>query len=247
MLWFRLRQLRSEDPKKESQAMEALVKMRRKAIAPLVIAITRMGGWGRDSAYKALQQIDPNWDKSTEAKRAIPKLVAILENRVSNHDYDKQHVLRVLGRIGDANHVLVMLRAINIYGLAQSSSFELEKITIHHGVNLYDFKEAIQAIGKIGVPAVEPLLQVLLEKKTSNDDQQAAALALEIILRNEAPNFNESDLQEISRLEHEREDNWTTFNIDLDDVQYSPQHYSGIDCSRIKALAKQELTRRNEL
>jgi HEAT repeat protein len=150
------------------------------AIEPLFDVLTDKDSWPRQSAVKALKRIDPKWAQSNASKKAVPGLIAGLDDENINV---QKGAVKVLGDIKNASAVEPLIEKLsdNDKVLRNSAARALGKIgdsravepliyaLKNNDVNEYDPSATILALGKImDVRAVKPLIEAL------NDDSARA-------------------------------------------------------------------------
>lgn len=92
--------LQDPDTEVRENAVAALGALRDdEAIEPLVAALTDSYTTVRQAAARALRSLDPHWEKSREALRAIPQLQAALKSKEYWVRHSAAEVLNRLGRV----------------------------------------------------------------------------------------------------------------------------------------------------
>jgi hypothetical protein len=114
------------------------------------------------AAKQALDSINPNWTKSNEARKFVPKFINVLNNKSIQPVL--RDTIRILGDIGDERAIKPLLSIIE-------------------DTNSPHKDEAVKALGKIGSDiAVEPLLQTLFKQQDKIWEDRTARFTKEIIL-----------------------------------------------------------------
>jgi len=165
-----------------------------KAIEPLVAAAVDEDSVIQGDAMKALKKINPNWPKTDSARRTVPKLIAILNDKERGRD-----AARILGMIGDSHAVeplaKVLLDEEKEYGDEHRAcaATALGRIRNEHAINKllealsmegwYNStlvpKKVIEQIVEIGdARAVDPLKRILYEDAFESHRGDFAAPAL---------------------------------------------------------------------
>lgn len=229
-----------------------------RAIGPLVNALTDGFGYVREDALNALSTIDPEWAKSDAARAAIPSLVAALEweSRASDQPpFGLSTVRRALTEIGEAA-VDALVDAFQINSRARMPAMRvLRNIASQRAVDpLVDKLKRlgacphdelimiIEILGKTGdARAAEPIIRVIGEELRVAEE---GISALENIIRNDPSNVTESGLQDLLNLDNVQQEDHMPFEPNDDSSITYRVVLRKVDCSRVSALAQQELSRR---
>ena len=104
-----------------------------RAVEPLICLLMDNHSYVREAAKEALDEIDPDWASSEEAKRHVPELVSAF---LRANDWGMRwDIAEVLGDIGDKRAVKALAWAIkhdNEY-VQYTAKIALEKIKEAHG------------------------------------------------------------------------------------------------------------------
>lgn len=149
MLWWTIRQLRSSTADTRAAAASKLgYALDRRALGPLIKAISDPDSYVRLESTEALNRIDPGWRETTEARATIPHLIKALK-----HPDEKVRWVSAgaLGEVGDPRAVEVL------------------DATIHSDTSYHVQRMAISALHRIKDDRVVGLLVALLRHDLAED------------------------------------------------------------------------------
>ncbi|MFQ5435244.1 MAG: HEAT repeat domain-containing protein [Anaerolineae bacterium] len=165
------------DKYSRSAAMKALNDIGASGLNQAITTITRQGA-DKDLAMELLAQLDPNWMRTTEAKRAVPSLISMLKRESTG---SRNTGARLLGEIGDERAIQPLIDTLPYLRMGTA------------------VEEAAEALGNIGdARAVMPLLAALGVK---NEEMIRKAIkALERVVDRSKSGLDPKVLNEIAKL-----------------------------------------------
>lgn len=148
--------LKDPDHDVRETACATLAKLRdRRAIAPLIVALADAQSSVRHAAVCALRDIEPEWERASEATAAVPELQAAFKDR----EYWVRHAARdALQRIDNAAQNAPVFEPLDE---KLNVAVDVLMLALKHSER--DFRQAAaEALGRLGNPQIANLLMPAL-------------------------------------------------------------------------------------